>query len=194
MEREWVGFFLGGEVELQRREHPLKGHGWNRTKTQCLSKHRLTFQHASSFLLFILYLTPLASCLCPTGFHTLVILWMFAGHWPFPAVSVPQGRSGSLAVNACVHLCVYVQVWAVYQTKIKLFYCILSDRSSAYSSALSHLNKTSICNSPINRKSYWSGPHQQAALWLSLKPDLLRQGLQFIMWQDTTQGPCHLDL
>ena len=55
-------------------------------------------------------------------------------------------------VNVCV--CECARTRAGYQTQIKLFYCILSDRSSVYASALSHLNKTSICNNPINRKPY----------------------------------------
>lgn len=97
---------------------------------------------------------------------------------------VSQGKAWQVGVDACASLRALR-----HQTQIKLFYCILSDRSPVHSSASPHLNKTSICHNPINRSPYRSGPHGQAALWLSVKPDWLTGGRPFIMRQDTMQGP-----
>lgn len=87
--------------------------------------------------------------------QSLIILGVFASLLTFlHDVLVPQESMEVGVVCACVCLYSHAHTHGGYQTQIKLFYCILSDRSSVYSSALSHLNKTSICNNPINRKPY----------------------------------------
>lgn len=60
---------------------------------------------------------------------------VFAGHWPFLEMchvsgENVEGECGCMCKSVCVCVCM------CYQTQIKLFYCILSDRSSVHSSAV----------------------------------------------------------
>lgn len=111
---------------------------------------RVPGQHL--FCAFCLLALFQASCPPPAHPRSLITLGVFGQAADLSSQYVVSQESMEVGVNVCV--CGYACTRAGYQTLIKLFYCILSDRSSVYSSALSHLNKTSICNNPINRKPY----------------------------------------
>lgn len=82
------------------------------------------------FCAFCLLALSQASCLPPAHPQSVITLGVFGQAADLSSQYVVSQESMEVSVNVCV--CERACTRAGYQTQIKLFYCILSDRSSVH--------------------------------------------------------------
>lgn len=140
-----MGPFLGREMGFQSGEGLLLAHTARQPPRTAAAGVLCTQAHFC--------LPPHPPLLCPAPSSVFSQSGYFQGICrvlTFPCnVSVAQE---SMSVHPCE--CVSVYACTGHSAQIKLLLYCISHPSSVCSSALSHLNKTSICNNPINRKPY----------------------------------------